>query len=602
MRRKLTARSTLENLKREAKRWLKAIRENDSQARSRLQRIWPDAPPSPGLRDVQHALALEHGVSGWTALKGNLGEPAPHNEPPDLLVARFLRNACPDHHVRGGPAHVMALHTAGRLLQQHPEIARYSLYTAIVCGEIDTVKRILAEQPQLAREVSSGTGYDRARSGDFEDLFRDAGPIRWEPLLYLCFTRLSLPAANDNAVEIAKLLLDHGANPNAYFKAGDSFYTPLVGVIGEGEESRPPHPRRNELVRLLLERGASSHDAQVIYNTHFKGDVQWFLEMAYSQAVSEGRESDWADPNWPMFDMGGYGSGARFLLGGAIDRNNLQLAQWMLEHGANPNAPPPPRKTGHTIDGSERSSDRSLYEVALLKGSPEMAELLARYGAARRAAAPDGAEAFMTACLRMDRKKAEALLVGHPEYLTSPKPMTVAATRDRADVAALLLDLGMSPDIEDPEEGKQHPLHVAAYNDALRVAALLIERGGQIDPRETRHGITPLWGAIWGQRERMIDFLRPRSRDVWGLTFIGDVERLREVLRAEPKLATSRGENETPLMWLPADDASAMEIAEMFLAGGADPNVRNRQGQTAADLAGVRGLDDVAALLRSKEG
>ncbi|HEX9085430.1 MAG TPA: ankyrin repeat domain-containing protein, partial [Gemmatimonadaceae bacterium] len=327
----------------------------------------------------------------------------------------------------------------------------------------------------------------------------------------------------------------------------------------------------------------------------------WFLEMAYANAFRTGHTSDWADPDWPMFDMGGYGTGARFLLGGAIDRNNPGLVRWMLEHGANPNAPPSPRRSRHTIDASARLSTRSLYEEALLKGSPEIAELLASHGAARSARPVGGEEGFMAACLRLDRREAEALLVGHPEYLSSPKPMAVAAARDRADVVELLLDLGVSSDIEDRDEGRQRPLHVAADNDALRVAALLIARGAQIDPRETRYGITPLWGAIWGQRQKMIDFLRPLSRDVWGLSFIGDVERLRQVLDAEPKLAQSRAENETPLMWLPPDDARAREVAERLLAGGADPNVRNRQGQTAADLATLRGLDEVAALLRSKE-
>src|SRR6266478_6262989 len=161
------------------------------------------------------------------------------------MVARFLHNACPDHHVRGGPAHVMALHTAERLLKQHPEIARDSFYTAIVCGDVAEVERTLRERPDAARERSSGDGHDRARVGGFEDIFKDVGPVHWEPLLYLCFTRLSFPPANDNAIAIAKLLLDNGANPNAYFKAGDSRYTPLVGAIGEGEENRPPHPLRN---------------------------------------------------------------------------------------------------------------------------------------------------------------------------------------------------------------------------------------------------------------------------------------------------------------------------------------------------------------------
>jgi ankyrin repeat protein len=601
MHRKLTPKTTLENLKREAKRWLKALRENDSEARARLERVLPEAPASPGLREVQHALALEHGLAGWTALRNQLGEVSREAESHDALVARFLRNACPDHHVRGGPAHVMALHTADLLLAQHPEIARDSFPAAIVCGDLAEVQRILRERPEAAQEKGSRAGNDRGRAGEFEDIFRDAGPLNWEPLLYLSFTRLSLPAANDNAIAIATLLLDHGANPNAHFMAGNSLYTPLVGVIGEGEESRPSHAHRNELVQLLMDRGANPYDIQVIYNTHFKGDVQWFLEMAYASAVKTGRTLEWENPDWPMFDMGGYGCGARFLLGGAVDRNNLRLARWMLEHGANPNAPPPPKRNAYTVDASGRLSSRTLYEDALRKGSREMADLLASFGATPSAVALDGEEAFAAACLRLDRAEARTLLAGHPEYLSSPKPMAIAVMRDRAGVVELLLDLGMSPDIEDHQEGRQRPLHVAAYNGALRAAKLLIERGAQIDPREARYESTPLWGAVWDQQQRMIDLLSPLSSDVWALGFIGNVERLRKVLAAEPRLARSRGDNETPLMWLPADEDRAMEVAEMFLAGGADPNVRNVQGQTAADLASVRGLDRVAAMLRSRE-
>jgi ankyrin repeat protein len=600
MHRKLTPRTTLENLKREAKRWLKALRENNSEARGRLEQVLPDAPASPGLREVQHALAIEYGLSGWTALRDQLGEVSREAESHDALVERFLRNACPDHHVRGGPAHVMALHTADLILAQHPEVAHDSIYTTIVCGDLAEVERILRERPQAAMEKRNQPGPDRGRIGELGDVFTDAGPLNWEPLLYLSFTRLSLQAASDNAVAIATLLLDAGANPNAHFMAGGSLYTPLVGAIGEGEESRPPHPRRNELVQLLLDHGANPYDMQVIYNTHFDGDVQWFLEMAYANAVKVGRTSDWENPDWPMFDMGGYGCGARFLLGGAVDRNNLQLARWMLEHGANPNAPAPPRRNRHTIDASGRLSSRTLYEEAVRKGSREMADLLASFGATPSTVALEGEEAFAAACLRLDRPEARALLAGHPEYLSSPKAMTIAIIRDLADVAELLLDLGMSPDIEDSEEGKQHPLHVAAYHDSLAIAKLLIERGAQIDPRETRYESTPLWGAVWGQRQRMIDFLSPLSSDVWALAFVGDVERLRKVLTAEPRLARSRGENETPLMWLPGDEDQAMEVAEMFLAGGADPSVRNVKGQTAADLASVRGLDRVAAILRSR--
>ena len=59
----------LESLKKEAKRWLDALQAGDGDARARLERACPDAPARPALRDVQHALAREHGFDGWTSLK-----------------------------------------------------------------------------------------------------------------------------------------------------------------------------------------------------------------------------------------------------------------------------------------------------------------------------------------------------------------------------------------------------------------------------------------------------------------------------------------------------------------------------------------------------
>jgi hypothetical protein len=77
MSRSVTPRTTLESLKREAKRWYKAIRAGEAEARARLQQAYPQAPDAPSLRDVQHALALEFGCPGWTALKTRLAEDAP---------------------------------------------------------------------------------------------------------------------------------------------------------------------------------------------------------------------------------------------------------------------------------------------------------------------------------------------------------------------------------------------------------------------------------------------------------------------------------------------------------------------------------------------
>ncbi len=592
MPRQLTPSSSLENLKREAKRWLNELRANVKEARSRLERVFPDAPPEPTLRDVQHALAHEHGLAGWSELKRTIhAKSHPSVEKSRAEVVHwFLENACPDHHVRGGPAHVMARHTAMRILERYPEIARDNIHTAVVCGELAEVERLLAQRPQLASEKSSETSPDRSGPGGAGDLFSNIGPKGWDPLLYLSFTRLPREATNDNAVAIARALLDAGANANAYFMAGDSRYTPLVGVIGEGEEDRPPHPQRDAFVRLLLDRGAEPYDIQVVYNTHFHGDVLWLLKLIHEYSLKAGREADWSDPEWSMLDMGGYGTGARWFLNIALKNNDRELAEWVLSHGASANAAPAQ---------DPRMSRRSLHDEAVRNGLTEMANLLVRHGAAPATVSLDGVEAFTAACFRLDRDEAQSIHATHPEYMRSTAPMFAATKRDRVEVVELLLDLGTSPDVEDGTG--QRPLHIAAYNDSLRVGELLIDRGAEIDPVERNWGNTPLDAAVYSQSLRMIQLLGRVSRDVWNLTFTGKIERLREVLATEPQLATvSSKQYGTPLMFLPEDETRAMEIIELFLANGTNPSIRNGDGHTAADRAERRGLFRAAELLRSE--
>jgi hypothetical protein len=69
MQRKLTSATTLDNLRREARRWLKALRENDPEARQRFERAYPKHTGTPVLRDLQYALARGYGFENWKELK-----------------------------------------------------------------------------------------------------------------------------------------------------------------------------------------------------------------------------------------------------------------------------------------------------------------------------------------------------------------------------------------------------------------------------------------------------------------------------------------------------------------------------------------------------
>ena len=367
---------------------------------------------------------------------------------------------------------------AARLLEQHPGIARDSIYTAIVCGELAEVQRLVTARPETAREAGGSRG--------------------WTPILYLCYTRFSHPPTIANAVAIGRLLLDHGANPNDFYMAGDARYSALVGVAGEGEQDSPPQPYKRELFQLLLERGAEPFDIQVLYNTHFTGNVLWWLELIYAYTMKIGRTAEWSDPTWSMLDMGGYGPGALYLFGIAVKKNDLGLARWLISHGASPGP-------DATYDHPRFKPTMTLYQQAVREGFDAMAELLARHGASTSGPPLTDEEQFVSACLRLDREAVRAQLEKHPEYLQSPTALFEAAKKDRADVIALLLDLGVPLEIEGRDG--ERALHFAAAHNSLRAAKLLIERGAAIDPRERAYNGTPIGWAGHSDRQEMLDFL-----------------------------------------------------------------------------------------------
>jgi hypothetical protein len=550
MRRTLGPDARLDTVKKEAKRWLKALRAGEAEARRRLEAATPRAPAEPTLRDVQLALAREYGLDGWGALRDALE---------DLALARRSLAERAEIVVRsatwGGDRA-----GATRVLERWPEIRKNDFSAAVVTGNLAEVERHLATDPEAAK--------------------RKGGPLDRDPLLYLAYARL--PGSGLQSLDIARLLLDRGADPNARFMDdwGNPF-TVLTGVIGQGEGDQPPHPQAAALARLLLERGADPFDTQVLYNTSITRDDATWLDVLWNESERRGFLERWRTSG----AIGGVleCSALDYLLGNAVAYNHLARAEWLLRHGANPN-------------GRHAYSTRSLRVESLVYGHVEMAALLERFGA--EVVPLEGDAAFQAACLQLDREAAEAMVRSEPGCLKNAGPMRLAARRGRVDVVALLLELGTDVDVTDASEIRG--LQDAIAGGSIEVVRLLVSRGADID-RMTKHYGGALGFAAHFQRVEIGCLLAPLSRDVHNLTSLGMKERLRELFAAEPALVNSRHprSGSTPLFMLPNAEDPALEMAAFLLEHGADPNIANDAGQTAIEAARARGLLDAAELMES---
>jgi len=526
-----------ERLRGEAKRWLKAIRGGDREALERLERVLPKHSARVGLREVQQAIARERGFASWALLKEELL--APHD-----LIAEFLEKACvfSDAAVHDHPER---WRRAERIRARHPEIATANIHTAVVCGELEYVKR------------------------HADKVHEQGGPQRWEPLLFLCYSRVHSP----RALELATLLLDAGADPNTSFVlAGEGWacrFNALTGVMGEGEMGQPPHPQARELARLLLDRGASANDSQGLYNTHLVGDNTEWLEMLFSHGLKKDDIVNW-DPTGkesePILS---------YLLAQAARNGHVARARCLIANGAD-------------VDAVNRYSGKSAYRSALIAGHLEIAELLRARGAAIETL--DGKDAFDAACARGDRKAAEALLAGHPEYLEDIQLMLDAAAHGDTRTLELLLDLGMDPN----RTGKHghRPLHQGWKR--RDVAELLRSRGA--DPRARCFGGTPTGWALRGEDVEMARFHAEASRLLIDAVASGHVPLAQELIANVGERAPN---GDTALHRLPDNPEVAQQLIDLLVAHGADPTVTNADGQTPRAKLESEGKDELADLLDS---
>jgi len=374
---------------------------------------------------------------------------------------------------------------ARQILTEYPEITQASAYAAAAAADVTRLAAQLARDPGLARRLG--------------------GPYRWEPLFYLTYARHD-PAIDLAAVlGAARLLLDHGADPNAgYLWHGlPTPFTVLTGVFGEGELGpvrQPRHPHAQPLARLLLEAGANPNDGQALYNRMFEPGHD-HLELLFEFGLGTGDGGPWQARMGEALDTPE--QMVRGDLRWAVTHGMTERVRLFVEHGVDIVSP--------FGDGITPAA------CAETTGHPEVARYLVEHGAP----APDlgPGQRLVAAALVADHATVSELRAAHPGLVdsvrkTRPALTVWAAAHGQPGSVELLAGLGFDVNAKGRSDAPAHDpwqtaLHVAAMEGNLDLAGSLLNLGADPGIRDQRFNSTPLgWAHYFGQRQ-LVELLEP---------------------------------------------------------------------------------------------
>ena len=494
----LPSNPSFENLRKQAKSLLKAVHNGEPNALARVREFHPksdEAFINFTLSAAQLVTARSYAFPSWSRLKQHLevldqhsllpghrhvSEVAAqeHSDTPEPIGDRFIRLACLNYL----DDHTRWLEKARELVAADPSIGRENIYTAATAGDVAVVTRLLKSNRKLAKTRG--------------------GPYKWEPLLYAAYSRLNRNAPEYSTLEVARLLIAHGADPNAGF-LWDSHYvfTALTGAFGEGESgpvNQPEHQYCYQLARMLLEAGADPNDSQTLYNRMFTGGTR-HLELLFEFGL--GKKTRGVDAWFKR--LGGQDEGPGEMLqqqmGWAAKYNQMERMRLLIEHGVDVNI-------------ADTRLRRKPYELALLNGNFEMAQYLLAQGAKQTQLSE--VDAFAAACQSADEVRARSLLGKNPRLIDQLgdercELLNRAAESDKRDAIRLMVQLGFDLN----EIRRTAPLHLAAAGSNLEMVKLLIELGADPLLRDTEFNATPLGWADYNHRTENALFLRQFEKE-----------------------------------------------------------------------------------------
>jgi ankyrin repeat protein len=454
----------------------------------------PDGPHAVTLAGAQLVVARHYGFSSWARLKRHVETIQRYRRVPDevhssgTVADEFLLLACLRY---GGDDEPARWQRAAELLDSHPALTRDSVHAAAAACDVAALSALLSEDPALAGA--------------------EGGPYGWEPLLYLAYARHD-PAVSETAcLETARLLLDHGADPDAgYLWHGlTTPFTALTGALGSGEGDQPAHPHGFALARVLLAAGADPNDGQAVYNRQFSADNS-HLELLLSHGLGRGDGGPWRARLGAAVD-----SPAELVRGQlwwAVIHDMTDRVRLLAAHGADVLTPFPLRSTRPAA--CPEPHGRTPAELAAICGCPGVLDWLVTHGGAARPVAA-GTDGLVAAILAGDQAGVE-WLSAHAAAARGERPGLIvwAAGRHLWDAIPVLASLGWDVNARARtdcpiEQEWETALHSAAGDGSAEGARTLIELGADPGVRDARFRSTPLGWAEHFHQEAMAEFLRP---------------------------------------------------------------------------------------------
>jgi ankyrin repeat protein len=418
----------LEQLRTQAKELVRAARAGDPAALERLGNL------PVRLASAQVVIARQHGFSSWPA-----------------LVHRV-------------------------------EASVESFVIAATSGHCDRARRLLEARPEIRGDRWARLVLGRRWDGDPNEV---GGPRGWAPLHYVCHSCFA-------GAELARELLERGADPNAYFP---NEHGPMSALFGAAGVLHDP-----ELTAVLLEHGADPNGEPQF------GDALYHSVEAEDTACLRLLLEHGAEPrgSWALAHALDYErpEHVRLLLAAGADAGEGALLVHAVRRGRSVEDIRLLAELGSELDrrGGEWSTPpeqhRTAYQNAVLRGRDDVAQLLAELGAA-------------TDLRPGDR---EVAAVARGERPTGPLPTELDPDQQEAVIlAALNGHLELVVELLGPHffghVGGGPPgtlLHHACWVGNARIVERLLELGADpLAPSGANEGVPLAWTVLGSQYHRL---------------------------------------------------------------------------------------------------